>query len=168
MKGPMPADNEDRIIDLEMQAYEIAEDNDTYLHGNCHVFALALARLSGLSLGAFVDFNDDLERDCLVHAFVIDSAGGDKAIIDIRGWRSFTADDCVNEFPCGFPCFTTLSPDELAKLGGGVDAQSVSIETEVAAALPLAKRLYAIALEQRALEQFSAGSKVHSGVGITP
>jgi len=49
----------------------VTEDEiSTYLHGRCHVFAIAMSELSGLPMRAVVTFNDDLDRFCLVHAWV--------------------------------------------------------------------------------------------------
>lgn len=158
---PPSTASHDRDIELEMAVYEIAGDNEAYLHGSCHVFALALAELSGLPTGAFVEFNEDLGRDCLVHAFVLDDASDENMIIDLHGRRTMTAESCTTEFPAEFPCRTTMSADELVNIGAGENGVA-SIRGEIDAALPVARLIYALALEQREL------AKVDPSPGAAP
>ncbi len=71
---------------------ELTRDEEEHLHGKCHLFAIALHRLTGLPLAATLDVDMWTERTVLVHAYVMD---GDQAI-DVRG--RFAVDTIDEDF----------------------------------------------------------------------
>lgn len=71
---------------------ELTRDEEEHLHGKCHLFAIALHRLTGLPLAATLDVDMWTERTVLVHAYVLD---GDHAI-DVRG--RFAVDTIDEDF----------------------------------------------------------------------
>lgn len=71
---------------------ELTRDEEEHLHGKCHLFAIALHRLTGLPLAATLDVDMWTERTVLVHAYVID---GEQAI-DVRG--RFAVDTIDEDF----------------------------------------------------------------------
>jgi hypothetical protein len=71
---------------------ELSRDEEEHLHGKCHLFAIALHRLTGLPLAATLDVDMWTERTVLVHAYVMN---GDQAI-DVRG--RFAIDTIEQDF----------------------------------------------------------------------
>jgi hypothetical protein len=71
---------------------ELNRDEEEHLHGKCHLFAIALHRLTGLPLAATLDIDMWSERTVLVHAYVMD---GDQ-VIDVRG--RFETDTIEQDF----------------------------------------------------------------------
>lgn len=77
-KGEQPCDDNNWLL---------SHDEFDYLHGKCHLLAIALHDITGLPMGAYLEtrFHDhhDISRGyvALVHAFVIDGYDA----IDIRG-----------------------------------------------------------------------------------
>ena len=93
---------------------ELTEDEEIMLHGHCHFMALALHEATGFKLAAYLEFDDDIGRTALVHAFVVD---GDEAI-DVRG-RMPLSDILEGEFQCFEPDLVEFSREELLLLGFG-------------------------------------------------
>lgn len=71
---------------------ELTRDEEEHLHGKCHLFAIALHRLTGLPLAATLDVDMWTERTVLVHAYVMDGDQG----IDVRG--RFAVDTIDGDF----------------------------------------------------------------------
>lgn len=69
-----------------MKTGEMTVNVETYLHGDCHIFAEALHQVFGYSVQWAIDMEDEeLQDEVLVHAFCYQ---GDK-VIDVRGIRAF-------------------------------------------------------------------------------
>jgi len=131
----------DTAAELEDAALAMAAENEHYLYGNCHVFALALHRVSGWPLGTAMD--DDMQVGlCLTHAF----APVDGLIVDIKGARTF--DEMLADFPHTEVDQASIDIIGLAKLGGS--ATPAALEEEVVQALPVAKAIFDIATRQLA------------------
>lgn len=93
---------------------ERSEQEEEFLHGKCHLLALALQELTGLPIGAYLDTDIETERSVLVHAFVVDGDDG----IDIRG--RLPIDDIIeDEFDTFEPEFVILSREDVLLLGHG-------------------------------------------------
>lgn len=86
---------------------------ELWLYGACDLFAVALHRLTGLPLAAYIEFDEEMQATVLIHAFVRD---GDTAI-DAAG-RS-DVDDVAADYPCTDPELVALTETELLSLGGG-------------------------------------------------
>ena len=97
----------------------LSRDEEEFLHGKCHLLAVALNELTGLPLGAYLDEawvetpDGHVEMVVLVHAFVVD---GDEAI-DIRG--RVPLEDVLEEFDFSEPWFVNPSVPDLVSLGEG-------------------------------------------------
>lgn len=95
-------------------------EEEEFLHGKCHLLAVALHELTGLPMGAYLDEatvernGEDLELIVLVHAFVVD---GDEAI-DIRG-RVPLEEVVDDEFEFFEPWFVNPTAEDLFSLGEG-------------------------------------------------
>ncbi len=91
-----------------------------FLHGKCHLLAVALHELTGLPMGAYLDEalveknGEDVEMVVLLHAFVVD---GDDAI-DMRG-RVPIEDVLTGEFDFNDPWFVNPTSADLFSLGEG-------------------------------------------------
>ena len=92
---------------------ELTETEEMFLHGKCHLFAIALHRLTGLPLAATLDVEPWSERTVLVHAYVID--GDDR--IDVRG--RFGLEDIGELFEVAEPWETPIGAEDLMLIGTG-------------------------------------------------
>jgi hypothetical protein len=92
---------------------ELSDEDARFLHGNCHLFAVAMHHLTGLPLRAVLDVDMWTEQTVLVHAFVVD---GEQAI-DIRGRIDLA--DIAEEFETNDPWETDISEQDLLLLGNG-------------------------------------------------
>jgi hypothetical protein len=91
---------------------ELNRDEEEHLHGKCHLFAIALHRLTGLPLAATLDVDMWSERTVLVHAYVMN---GDQAI-DVRG--RFAIDTIDQDFEVNDHWDVTgISEEDLMLLG---------------------------------------------------
>ncbi len=93
---------------------ERTDFEETLLHGACHLLAVALHDITGLPLGAYMEYDFDIDGMALVHAFVID---GEHAI-DVRG-RFPTSEILEDEFTAFEPDFVLLTREQLCRLGEG-------------------------------------------------
>lgn len=93
---------------------ELTDDEELMLHGHCHFFAVAMHELTGLPLAAYIDYDMDIDRYALVHAFVVDGPDA----IDIRG-RMPLKDIIAGEFEVWEPEYVDASREELLKFGFG-------------------------------------------------
>lgn len=117
---------------------ERSELEEEFLHGKCHLLAVALHELTGLPIGAYLDTCIETERTVLVHAFVVDGETG----IDIRG-RLNVDDILEDEFDTFEPEFVMLSREDVLLLGHGRRAVSQKNPD-----LLVAKRLAASVVER--------------------
>lgn len=132
----------------------LAEKHESYLHGDCCVFALALARVSGRSLGAVFERSpfagEEVQDEGLVHDFVYHgsvSEGGEDAIVDLMGYR--TVASVLDEFPHeGLVWSGPATQEVLLQLNEGTSILSSEIEARVAAAVPLARQVWELACAQ--------------------
>lgn len=56
-----------------------------YLHGNCHEFSISLNKKFGYPIVLWIEFNDEIEEDILVHAFNVINHNSKTYFVDIRG-----------------------------------------------------------------------------------
>lgn len=95
---------------------ELDQDAERLLHGECHLFAIAINRITGLPVAAYLDEDDEVEGAVLAHAFVVD---GDDAI-DVRGRVPLA--EVLDEFEVNEPWFEhDISVEMLMTLGEGSD-----------------------------------------------
>lgn len=140
----------DQLIELESQALGLANVHDDFLHGHCHVFAIALQRVAGCKLGAVLDV-DEVEGlgniTCLVHAYALLGTGG----VDIRGYNASLA-LMAADFPQNEAWFQEISEFELLQLGEGVSTSFPDFLERVERAEPVAKVVWERAQQQLILE----------------
>jgi hypothetical protein len=129
-------------VDAEAVALAYAGGHDPYLHGECHLLALALHELTGAPLYAVMETEGE-RAGCLVHAFV---AAGDH-VVDLRGRR--TREMMLQDFETLAPYLTPIDPEELAQLGACQTLRQLAAEIE--AATPVANVVHQIATHQRTL-----------------
>lgn len=81
-----------------------------YLHGSCHVFAIALSKLTGLPIGMIVEPRYLRQSGCyvdgLVHAFCVKPDNHDY-IFDAKGWRKYA--DLKDEYDLHDQCESSLT-----------------------------------------------------------
>lgn len=90
---------------------ELTRDELEFLHGKCHLYAIALHRLTGLPLAATLDVDMWTERTVLVHAYVLEETGG----IDVRG--RFQLDTIEQDFEVNDPWDVVISEEDVMLLG---------------------------------------------------
>lgn len=92
-------------------------DPASFLHGNCHTFAIALAEKLKCRVGLWTEYDEDMECEVLVHAFAIETVNGITSYIDVRG-RFYEFYDIVDGFDyIEEPTFVELSiKDAILKL----------------------------------------------------
>lgn len=132
----------DLLIELEQEVYEISEEHSSYLHGSCHIFAMALAQLGAGNLAGLVEFDYNVQKTALVHAFLKTTNG----IIDIKGYR--TVEDAQADFHCGIPDEVDFDVSDLLVLGEGDSAMTSRVRLALEAARPIALRVMEIARKQ--------------------
>lgn len=98
---------------MENGDFILTDEEEVFLHGRCHLFAIALSRTTGLPLQAYLDVDDDVEGPVLCHAFVRD---GDH-ILDVRGRIPFA--DALDEFDSNEPWLVEIAEEDLMHLGSG-------------------------------------------------
>ena len=83
---------------LEEELLPLSVDSAiSFLHGDCQYFALALAKLCKYKIVFWLDFDGEIQKTCLVHAFNYVEGLHDKRIyIDIKGRRTWK--DIENNF----------------------------------------------------------------------
>jgi hypothetical protein len=129
------------ILDLYLRLDEIRQEADNFLHGQCHLFAIALHRLTGLPLAGAIDI--DLYNEShtsLLHAYV---ELNDEMIIDVSGVR--TRKSMLADFDHVDPDFTYFIEKELLQWGEG----KKYIDEEAKLSL---QKAYVVALDIRSLE----------------
>lgn len=134
-------------VDIECLFLILAKNNEQFLHGQCHLFALALKEASGLPIAAILDFDPNLNKVCLAHAFV---RPHDDYIIDLKGYREEFS--LQKEFDMFEPESVSITELNLLKLGEGRAIKSKRVKFEIAAALPLARIVFKLASRQIELE----------------
>lgn len=103
----MSAQSHDEMVDAIVMEYE------QYLHGECHLLAIALHQRTGLPLGAYLDTDLESGNVFLLHAFVMDG----EHIIDLKGRRSH--ENMLEDFDSFDPDLCRMGVDEVLKLGQG-------------------------------------------------
>lgn len=69
----------------------------SFLHGNCQYFALALAKLFPFEIALWMEFDEEVQKMCLVHAFASAIHSQEKKLfIDVKGCRTW--EDVKNDF----------------------------------------------------------------------
>lgn len=117
-----------------MGLYYIGHPRTEFFEGDCAIFAIALAELTGKPLAAMLDHDDELDKVVLVHAFVLlDDAG---AILDAAGLSS--TDEVRQSFPnSGNPWTESITKEKLLSLAYRPDntptstAQVIGVAKEV-------------------------------------
>lgn len=113
---------------------QLADRHDNFLYGECPLFAIALHRITGLPLYAFTGYDDDVESEVLVHAYVRLSP---KLILDIKGPRKFETmlEDFEDDPGAEEGEEAAISVEELVELGLGDTCppldQALAVATEL-------------------------------------
>lgn len=109
-----------------------------YLHGHCHILALALQQASGRSLAGAIQFDTDIDQWALVHAWV---KWDDDKVLDANGVQD--SRDVVAEYidPSEVE-FVDFTRSDLLRLGEGRRYRKADVEARIDAAMPLARRLF--------------------------
>lgn len=68
-----------------------------YLHGLCHEFALALNEILGYEIVLWINYDEEINSNALVHAFNTFEYEGKKYYADVRGITD-SLDDITNGF----------------------------------------------------------------------
>jgi len=115
-------------------------ENPDYLHGQCHILALALHRVSGLPIEGAVAFDHDINQWALVHAWVTWD-GVEEMILHADGVEN--VDAVLTEFPYGDEATVTrFTPERLLRMGEGRKHDKAEVEAKIEAAMPLARQLF--------------------------
>lgn len=133
-------------IVLEEEILALFDGKEEYLHGNCASLAIALNRLGAGPLIAVIDYDADLEIDCLMHACV--SSG--KNYIDIKGFRSM--DSIFEDFDYWEPSINRIDKKRLQKIAFG-DMSQQEIDLLIEKAIPIAERILHISNQQKQLAE---------------
>ena len=113
---------------------ELVERHEQYLHGNCHLFAVALHRLTGLPIEAALDTDLMTGRNVLMHAYLRD---GDR-ILDLAGRRDWEV--MLQSFDAFRPTRVAMTPRQL--LGWGEPRpDSKRVDRDIARAAIVARRV---------------------------
>jgi hypothetical protein len=125
----------------------LTQGQELLLHGHCHLLAVALSRITGLKIFAYLDEDEELEdldlptgNTALVHAFV--SEDGGRSGIDVRGRRASSR--MLREFEWNEPELVELTEAEVLQLGHGrqrLSQRDPAYQAAYTEALVLAKRL---------------------------
>jgi len=120
-------------LQVEQQARE-----PDYLHGDCHIMALALQRVSGLPLAGAVEFDTNVDMWALAHAWV---QWDEDTVLDAEGLRPM--EDVIGEFVQFDDDYRvgTMKRAELLRLGEGSRYRKADVEAKIEAAMPLARQL---------------------------
>lgn len=137
----------DRICDREMALLELAGRHDRLLHGQCHLFALALREVSGAPLGAYLEVGYSEKGrpcHCLVHAFV----KVDGFYVDLRGpFR--TQREFLEEFPLEMDGWEVVATArKLLNMGEGDPKRTQKVRAQIADLLPLATEVWELTQQQ--------------------
>ena len=116
-----------------------------YMHGNCHILALALSRISNQPLCALLEEDFELSRVCLVHAAVRIS---EESVLDLKGVRHL--EQVVADFATSDAEWQSLSSAECLAFCEDPGRPRAQIEAEIAKASGVAAELWQLA--QRELE----------------
>ena len=129
------------LMNPEFDNNEPLGDDEKYLHGQCHIFALALHKLSKLPLYALMDYDPEIEAVCLVHATVkLSDANSENKfkVLDISGLQY--PDEVVEKYPTWEPGWTQITPAALLKLAEG-SKMTDDIAKQIEQAIPRAKEV---------------------------
>ena len=131
MRGaPVPLRMDPEPLDPELDE----ERRERWLHGRCALFAVALHRLTGLPIMAWIDADPGIPDPVLVHAFVLDG----EAALDAWGRRD--PDDLLSEYEHWDPELVAMTAAEVLAIGEGSDIDpSVVAEAAADAALVAAR-----------------------------
>ena len=97
-KGFFNLENEDAYDFFETLSVHNKEiDALYYLHGLCHQFALALNEIFEYNIVLWINYDEDIESDALVHAFNMFEYEGKQYYADVRGVTD-NLKDIIGEF----------------------------------------------------------------------
>jgi len=105
---------------MSYEGEDLDEADEAFLHGECHLLTVALHRLSGLPLHAYLDTDMEVEGPVLAHAFVVDEEGH---AVDIRGRTPL--DHALDGFDTMEPWLAEITVEELMGLAEADDADTV-------------------------------------------
>lgn len=83
---------------------------EQYMHGDCHIFALGLQEEFGYKIQFALDYDEDLGKEVLIHAYCVD--GEDKIDIEGRG----KLEQVLESFDYNEPYYRDVSKKEVKKL----------------------------------------------------
>ena len=90
-------------------------ERETFLHGKCGLFAIALSKVSGLPIYGTFEHDNSINKTSLVHAYIrVD----EDTIIDINGTRD--KEWALQSFPGTDTWEEETSVSDILKVGGGV------------------------------------------------
>ena len=110
------------------------ERRERWLHGRCALFAVALHRLTGLPIMAWIDEDPEVADPVLVHAFVLH---GDAAL---DAWGRRDPDGLLSEYQHWDPELVGMTEAEVLAIGEAPDIDpTLMAEAEADAALVAAR-----------------------------
>lgn len=87
----------------------------TLLHGDCHLFAIAIHEMTGLPILAALVFDHDIDADALVHAW---AGSSQNECIDASGLTDARAS--LQHYPDGYQAdICMMTPRQLLEIGEG-------------------------------------------------
>ncbi len=113
---------------------KLAEENEDFLYGRCATLAVAMNELTGWPLYAILGYDEGLDREVLIHAYV---KKGD-VCIDLKGARSYdeVLEDFLHDDAIGDSYETSITKRDMLILStGGTRCPSLQV------ARPLARRI---------------------------
>jgi len=129
--------DKDKLGDLEDQAYELESKYESYLHGDCHLLALALHSLTNKPIHGAVEYDQDIDRDAMVHVWI---QWNDTFALDAGCLRSVKY--MMQDFSTGFVDIIVVNDKVIKNFFGNVSA------SDIQQAMPAAKAILALAEQQ--------------------
>ena len=131
------------IMNQDFMGISASSYDEKYLYGKCHIFALALHKLSKLPIYALMDYDPEIQAVCLVHATVkvVDKTINSDVsyqVLDISGLQN--PDEVVDKYPTWEPGWTHITPSALLKIAEG-SKMTQDISKEIEEAIPKAKEI---------------------------
>lgn len=110
---------------------------EKYLHGHCHILAIALNRLTGFKIWMASTYDEKIKNNVLIHCWV---ALDDHTVLDASGLT--TIEHSLQLYPDGDTAtLSQVSPEELLHIGEGVAEFTDDVEKRIDEAQLFAKKL---------------------------
>jgi hypothetical protein len=126
------------MTDIVSDEFELDQESvDRYLHGECHLLAIALHQMTGFPLIAATVFDEGIGKVALVHCWI--QLPG-QYLLDASGLT--TVKYSLQFYPEGdMAVVSAISLKKLLKIGSGSDATLQSQEADLEKAKEFAKQL---------------------------